>query len=230
MKFRLTRFGSLRPTQHDARPEKDDLLSLHKQEIREEFHGQLKQLWRENKFLREHKVDPNLFGGTFRPVAEQGAIWSYDTEKLPFMHDVMAKWYPGRNGFNFLPLVPARFDVLVSLNILFLRRDPPGSTFTAGDIDNRIKTIIDALRPPKNPNEYEGYDEGNGKKPIMPKAGQDPFYVLMEDDKQVSHFAVETDTLLDPPSDDDPDKSKAKVIITVELRPYNVSTFNLSYS
>jgi hypothetical protein len=141
------------------------------------------------------------------------------------MHDVMATWYPVR-GFNFLPLVAEKFSLLCSLDILFLRRDIPGSALSAGDIDNRIKTVIDALRPPKAPNEFIGRD----MQPIIPNSDQNPFYVLLEDDKQVSHFSVETDTLLDPIAEGDADASKVKLIITVELRPLDVSLFNLSFA
>jgi hypothetical protein len=224
MKFRLTYSGKLRATNRDALPGNDDPLSVHKHEIRTVFHEQLKQLWATNTFLRDHKV-PKSFSYTFRPVADSGATWASDPNTLDRMHDVMATWYPVR-GFNFLPLVAEKFSLLCSLDILFLRRDIPGSALSAGDIDNRIKTVIDALRPPKAPNEFIGRD----MQPIIPNSDQNPFYVLLEDDKQVSHFSVETDTLLDPIAEGDADASKVKLIITVELRPLDVSLFNLSFA
>ena len=58
----------------------------------------------------------------------------------------------------------------------------------------------------------------------------DPFFCLLEDDKMVSHFSVETDTLLDSPTNEEADQRKAKLIITVELRPHYVTTFNLSFA
>jgi hypothetical protein len=122
-----------------------------------------------------------------------------------------------------LPLVIDKFALACSLDILFLRKDAPGSALDAGDIDNRIKTVIDALRPPKKPNEFIG-DE---MKQIVPEDDQDPFYCLLEDDKQVSHFSVETDRLLDPPN---ADASNVRLIITVELRPYYTTMFNLSFA
>lgn len=227
MKFRLSYYGKLRATNRDPLDENPEPLSVHKQDIRIVFHKQLKQLWATNRFLFEHRVDAQSFGPPFRPVGDLGAgtFTVFDQSALPRMHDVMKTWYQS-HGFNFLPLVVEKFGLLCSLNILFLRRDIPGSTLTAGDIDNRIKTVIDALRMPIKPNEFVGKD----MQPIVPGAGQDPFYVLLEDDKQVSHFAVETDTLLDPQSSDESDASKAKLIITVELRPYDVTMFNLGYA
>ena len=63
-----------------------------------------------------------------------------------------------------------------------------------------------------------------------PAAGEDPFFCLLEDDSQVSHLEVETDTLLDPPTDDRSDDSRARLVVTVELRPYYATMFNLSFS
>jgi hypothetical protein len=112
--------------------------------------------------------------------------------------------------------------VALFLGDLFLRRDIPGSAIQAGDIDNRIKTLIDALRPPRSQNELVGED-------ATPRSDEDPFICLLEDDRQVSHLSVETDTLLDPPTADEADQRKARIVITVELRPYYVSVFNMSF-
>jgi hypothetical protein len=53
---------------------------------------------------------------------------------------------------------------------------------------------------------------------------------IAEEDKLVSHFSVETETLLDPLTADEADVSKAKLIITVELRPYDVTSLNPSFA
>jgi hypothetical protein len=53
---------------------------------------------------------------------------------------------------------------------------------------------------------------------------------LLEDDRQVTRVSVETDTLLDYPAVKDEDKRKVRLIITVELKPYRVSMFNLSFA
>jgi hypothetical protein len=88
-----------------------------------------------------------------------------------------------------------------------------------GDIDNRLKTIIDALRLPGNAKELVGYE--------TPAEGEDPFYCLLEDDKQVTQLSVETDTLLDPLKND---KFFVRLVITVDIHPYYVTMFNLSFA
>ena len=73
------------------------------------------------------------------------------------------------------PLVLKRFSLLCALKILFLRRDIPGKAIIAGDIDNRVKTLIDALRMPNSQNELVGDD-------VEPRFGDDPFFCLLADD------------------------------------------------
>ena len=113
------------------------------------------------------------------------------------------------------------FRLLCSLHLLFLRHDVPGSAIQAGDIDNRIKTLIDALRPPQTQNELVDTDS-------TPREGEDPFFCLLEDDNQVSGFTVETDTLLEA-VDEPSDEGRVKIVVTVELRPYYATPFNLSF-
>jgi hypothetical protein len=113
--------------------------------------------------------------------------------------------------------------LLCSLEILFLRRDYPGGVISAGDLDNRIKTLIDALRMPKGASELVGNEQ--------PAEGETPFFCLLEDDKMVTALSVETDNLLDFSHDrSDRDRRQVKLIITVELRPYDVNMLNLSFA
>jgi hypothetical protein len=52
-------------------------------------------------------------------------------------------------GWNFVPLVTAELSLLCNLEILMLRRVDPGKLIqSSGDIDNRIKTLFDALQIP----------------------------------------------------------------------------------
>jgi hypothetical protein len=72
-----------------------------------------------------------------------------------------------------------------------LRRDHPGNLVSyGGDIDNRLKTLFDALRMPNTCDELAG---------VPPEADEDPFYVLLEDDALITKVSVTTDRLLLPP-------------------------------
>lgn len=60
-----------------------------------------------------------------------------------------------------------------------------------GDIDNRIKTLFDALQIPDDCNEVDG----------APEEGEDPFFCLLQNDSLVTELSVVTDRLLTPLKD-----------------------------
>ena len=218
MKFRLIYDGPLQPSQRDPEHGQEDPLAIHKQKIRKVFHGQLKRLWETHPFLSTYMVHPQNHHNT--SVPDGFFRTGPDPSKMVLLRDFLPNLYQ-ENGYRFLPLVREEWSLMCGLDILFLRRDRPGSAIQAGDIDNRIKTLIDALRKPKDGNELRGHEK--------PDANEDPFYVLMEDDKQVSSFTVETDDLLDPIELIEADNRRARVIVTVTIRPYYVTNFNLSF-
>ena len=136
-----------------------------KHDIRKVFHKQLVSLWNTQPFLAQ-------FG--------KSTLGS----ELPHRYD--------RCGYRFMPLVCEWFMAACALDILFLRRDGPGSLVrSGGDIDNRLKVLFDALRMPQT------CDEVCGDSPVE---GETPFFCLLEDDKLISKVQVETNWLLTPPA------------------------------
>ena len=73
---------------------------------------------------------------------------------------------------------------------------------------------------PSNANELGGYN--------APADGEDPFFVLLEDDALLSHVSVETDVLLEPTASTKGQflANDARLVITVHLRPYYVTIGN----
>src|SRR5437879_2426081 len=77
-------------------------------------------------------------------------------------------------GFTFIPLIAEQLDHVAMLSITLLTAEEPGRAVTqAGDLDNRIKTLLDALRVPKSVSELPKDDR--------PLDGETPFYCLLED-------------------------------------------------
>jgi hypothetical protein len=103
----------------------------HKHEIRRVFHGQLTRFWRNSSFLSRAKLPDG------RSLAER-----------------LANNYQ-HCGYRWVPLV--KEGMLCDINVLFLRSDAPGALVKSGDIDNRIKTLLDALRMPVALSELGGY-------------------------------------------------------------------------
>ncbi|MGZ5441010.1 MAG: hypothetical protein ACXW5U_14710 [Thermoanaerobaculia bacterium] len=155
-----------------------------KHNIRRELHKQLREFWRVHPGLRDH-MEPTVEGRRTTVDAQVGRAEV----------DRMADEY-ARCGYRFLPLIGGAFSgrqTACALDILFLRRDSPGSLIkSGGDIDNRLKTLFDALRIPQNCDELKGFS---------PSEDEDPFYCLMEDDSLIVEVKVTTDRLLTPLSD-----------------------------
>jgi len=168
--------------------------AIEKHKIRRHFHPQLRELWSRSplKDFRDiYLADPPREAGP----------------------SLLSRVEP----FRFAPLVSSKIDLIASLDILFLRRDEPGGLVTiGGDIDNRIKTLLDALRMPKAPSELAKQ---------LPGEGEDPFFCLLEDDALVTELAVVTDRLLEPPEESSKE-SHVHLIIKVTIRAARVTWGN----
>jgi hypothetical protein len=171
-----------------------------KHQIRRYLHSQLAQFWQKDP--RFSKIDPaNLQlaeqrNGRFdvpRPIGGNPASWFYH---LPL------------RGIKFVPLITHVREAHCHLAIRFYRRDKPGEIIsTDGDLDNRLKTLFDALRMPHRDDE-------------LPKdipLGESPFFCLLDDDALITKLSIETFALLTPtqPGDDD---AYAELEMGVEIR------------
>jgi hypothetical protein len=192
MEFRLTYAGQLLgSSRNDTRPK-------HKHEIRKIFHSQLKRLW---------DITPHLKGMTDPPTE----ILRFPNYPKPRSRiEALAERF-SRNGYSFVPLVTEDLDVsFCGIEILFMRSDPPGALIQSGDIDNRLKTIFDALRVPQSKDELGGYD--------TPSDGEKPFFCLLQDDKLITKVSVETDALLELPSQP-LNVNDVRLIVKVTIQP-----------
>ena len=90
------------------------------------------------------------------------------------------------------------------------RQDPYKAFDPVGDLDNRVKTLIDGLRMPQSPQEI-------GKN--RPGPDEDPFFCLMDDDSAIFNFRVTVDRLLVPP---EPTEDERDIVAVIGVR---VTTF-----
>jgi len=118
-------------------------------------------------------------------------------------------------GHNFVPLVRKSLELACGLDILFLRKELPGSLILqGGDIDNRIKTLFDALKMPSK----------EDIKVEQPDA--DPFFCLMEDDALVTNFSVDTDRLLATPG---MPANQVYLVIEVTVKVMRITDSNVGF-
>ena len=187
MQFRITYEGKLMPSGH----------ATHKHEIRRQFHPQLKRLWDQNASLKSMR-DPVLDLVTVNRPADRSRV------------EGLAERF-SRNNYQFVPLVTRDLNVsYCGLDILFLRPDSPGAILKSGDIDNRLKTLFDALRMPYGKDELGGFN--------FPEDHEKPFYCLLEDDSLITKVSVETDMLLEPINGAF-DVNDARIIVSVNIQP-----------
>lgn len=167
--------------------------SGHKWEIRRALHPQLLRLWQEHP-LRD----------------AAGTLLAHPA--LPGKVSVIVE----KGGLLFAPLVTQRLNLYVELSVLLFRQQPRGTLITdGGDIDNRLKTLLDGLRVP------HGSMEGRSELPGEPDPK--PFFCLLEDDSLVSKVSVESEQLLRPARPDE-----VVAIIAVHVKKTVLSHDNMS--
>jgi hypothetical protein len=109
-------------------------------------------------------------------------------------------------NYTFFPLVTERRREIAELNIMMLRPEPSGYIVSkGGDIDNRLKTLLDSLRMP---------DKNQIPKNDVVAKGEDPVFCLLEDDSLISKLSVSTDHLLQLSKD----KSFVNLMIRVHIK------------
>src|SRR6266404_999995 len=81
-----------------------------------------------------------------------------------------------------------------------------------GDLDNRVKTLFDALRLPED-----------GEMHCWKAGDPEPFYCLLENDSLISDFSVETGRLLTKPQSN---ANEVSLVIKVTVKVTQVRSYN----
>jgi len=150
----------------------------HKQAIRRSMHLQLEQLWT----------------GTPYPSLRSPA------DSLCTRLD----------GWRFFPLASALRHEVVGLHVTMLSPAAVGAHLIThgGDIDNRLKTLFDALRMP--------HEKGELPRGDQPGEGEDPFFCVMSDDSLITEVSISTERLLTPAES----RAVVKLLIEVQIKKH----------
>ncbi|KOV84622.1 hypothetical protein [Nocardia sp. NRRL S-836] len=141
-----------------------------KHQIRKDLHPQIKEVWTTSGLEDvPGLIDPSAAGGG---------------QHLTTVRDTL------RGAFTFASVVHPYLHLRASLNILMLRSGPAGLLIDSGDIDNRLKTLFDALTVPSAQQIPKGW---------APNPDEEPLHCLLEDDRLITSVAVETERLLGQP-------------------------------
>jgi hypothetical protein len=162
----------------------------HKQDLRRAFHPQLKRLW---------ELEPLASIADY--VAIPPKVDSRGHKELSLLEV--------QGEFTFAPLISERLSLAAQIKITLLRPEKPGQIIQQmGDIDNRLKTVFDALCVPPHLNQIPDKD--------VPEEGETPFYCLLQDDGLITNVSVDTQRLLVPVPDDN--KSMLHVVMLVRVK------------
>ena len=156
--------------------------------------------------------DKQVLRRYFRPQLEE--LWRHD----PLIH-IMNHMISGPrcaieevDCFRFLPVVSNKIDTVCEIDVLFLRPSPPGQLIShGGDLDNRMKRLIDGLRVPKT-GELPEHD--------TPRLDESPFHCLLQDDALVTTLSVRSDRLLAPRNLDD-----VELVVHVKVKASRKTAF-----
>jgi len=143
-------------------PLKSNAGAKDKHDIREYFYPQMKKLW------------------DTEPSGLSRSEFLSDLGTLSVLREI--------DGITFAPLVCSKLKLVCQLDITILWPEEPGViSGEGGDIDNRLKTLFDALQCP----------DANQIKPVRERfADKEPFYCLLENDKLITSVNIKTHTLL----------------------------------
>jgi hypothetical protein len=181
------------------------------------MHPQLKRLWATNKHLIEFSRDLAQNWATNHPEIREELRpglppdapeqWTGEEFRTLGLRHLAETWE--RCGRGFIPLITEDMGGRCSLDILFLRPEEPGMLLQGGDLDNRLKTIFDALRLPLNRDEVRG---------ATGQEDEEPIYCLLEDDRLVSEVRVVSDHLLLLPREQQVNANDVFMVIDVKFQ------------
>ena len=161
----------------------------HKQALRRYFHRQLDNLW--NTLPLSHLA----------PELDKPSTSSIVTKEI--------------GNWKFSSIVNTKLHTLAELDIIMLRPGSKRVIAQGGDIDNRLKTLLDALSIPIGPEQIPSKDTQTGD--------ETPLHCLLEDDGLIVGVSVSADQLLDCK-----DTSEVVLLVRVSISGTVATRGNLS--
>lgn len=214
MEFHLTYQGPL-PACNSA---KDEAKSEYKQKIRLEFATQLANHWNREQMLMYWKRT----GFTVVPVVNRRP------EVPSLVQNTNPHFMIEMCGYRWIPIVTRSNGLICELEIMLKRRSDPGDIFVSGDdggdLDNRLKILLDALRMPLSPKECPGNMCGPG----LHDGQWTELIALLEDDALISKITIEARRLNTIPLDDQ-GHDWAEIDVLAKLKTLHPGQFTMGY-
>lgn len=122
-------------------------------------------------------------------------------------------------GYKGLAIVNSYNGLACHLDIEILRRAIPGGVLTAGgDIDNRLKPLLDALAMPLRPNQVPGSMWGKGER----------LYCLLADDSLVSKLTIDIQRW-DEEAKDPTENEWVQLRVKANIFPFEIRAYHVGF-
>jgi hypothetical protein len=135
-----------------------------------------------------------------------------DFSRFQLDHETIIEAGCDFQGIGFAPLLTRKMNAACALSIKFMRNGQLGEIVHGGDMDNRLKTLFDALRLPENDSEV--------LRQLAPeqftRKDSEVCICLLEDDSLITDLSVTTVTIMTPLP-----KNHVRLVIDVEFRPFD---------
>lgn len=159
----------------------------HKHKIRSALSPQLEHLW------------------SLEPLSGYKQIYLNPIPKNQTSSNTKISLLENLGGYIFAPFISDKIYLNAELEITLLRPQAPGEIIMqSGDIDNRLKTLFDALSVPAQINQIPENEIKN--------SSENPIYCLLQDDRLISSVLVKTDRLLDTTN------NKHEVVLLIQVK------------
>jgi hypothetical protein len=170
-----------------------------------------KGVLRSNASLREKHQLRRHFHEQLRELLQRRAFEAFKRFLDNRLQHPFHLYKPKEIGpFHFMPFITEGLGNVARLEVTLLFPEEIGRVMTqSGDLDNRVKTLLDALRCPKDQNEILRE---------QPQQDEDPFYCLLEDDSLVVDLSVAADRLLLP------GENVSQAVVLVRVTPDSTAT------
>ena len=188
-----------------------------KHAIRKELHKQLEVFWAEDHRLK-------ALYGNWKSLQIPSRSREHFEVSRPLKDATYFWWRWPLAGYQFIPLITHVHELHCGLSIRIYRKIGHGGIlYEGGDLDNRLKTLLDALQVPRDVGQLPPEGDIDSNPDSWP-----PLFCLLDNDAAVTKLSIESFKLLSlPPTEFAQAQNYIELDIDVLIEPVTALMGNL---